>query len=254
MNSFKRRKRGFSLLEAVLSTALLGVMLVIIFSVLHYFSKAVIKEESQQDINRQFLKAYDTVNSDLSVSSTKVFLSYNDVDYPQFEKNRWFVFLSPLDKNHTGHWTSAGIPVYQQMILFYLIRPDGDTCQSLEACPHKLLIKKSAYADGAFVMLRDVIELDENNNIIGGLVTNLDRHIASPSALDSLFTAKTVEKEVYDLTVESIDHVIMFKMTSVKIEEARRMMVFGQRTLSPPPPEVKRFFVEQSWYTTTRNY
>ena len=94
----KKNKKGFTILETILSVAIFSALMVIVFHCWMEFQKASIKNEGKQDTNIQFVKIYRNIDKYVSSSNSRLFRYYGNFGTGG-NNIKWFAFMLSRD-NH----------------------------------------------------------------------------------------------------------------------------------------------------------
>jgi prepilin-type N-terminal cleavage/methylation domain-containing protein len=146
---------GFTLPELSLSMSLLALMTLAGFFMLQIAQKSFWKVTGNEDAALQLRKATRQIQRDLQVSNfsqTNVFKVPGSL--PGSSAGFDSIALACLSCSTDGVGDvvtkAGGEPYWQRNVLYYLIVPQGDTCQGGidpttqcdDRCPHKVLVKK----------------------------------------------------------------------------------------------------------------
>ena len=225
---------GFSLIEAVITTAIFGIIMIIIFSTSGTFFKAWRKHDEKQDINKEFVKIYSVLNKDIITSNIGYFVSYNynnGVGSEVSKKNKWFCFPVPFDENGKLQVDGDGHIIWTEIIIYYLIQPDDDCTQDGDDqiyCPHKKLIR-TVYS------FESPSALNTINTPLDNLVTNIADVFRMPSsnfppiAGLKFMNSKVLSDHILNLEIncEQSKGKIDFKLETLRIEDAKKAMEIG---------------------------
>ena len=248
--TIKGRILGFSLMETMISVAVFGVIMLLIFQISNVFFKTWRKQDEQQDINRDFIKIYISINRELSRSDTGYIACYdNDGTGADVEK-KWFLFPVATDDGNTIQCDGDGLINWTKIIIYYLIPPKDDDCPSVAKCTHKRLIRAS-YAFKSPNALRFGTETP-----LDLFVKNVSKVLVDPSSkypdikgltfIDSKLIAQNLLN--FSMTCKRKGRV-EFKMDMVKLEDAKKSV--NIKTFDFNSTEGRRYIESLGWTTFT---
>ncbi|MCQ2736405.1 MAG: type II secretion system GspH family protein [bacterium] len=140
------KRKGFTLLETLVSMALFSAVLVIVFNAFLNMQKAAFKTQGKNDANSQIIHMYNSVDGEISKTNIKLFRCYRSGKSPYLSEKRWFAF--PVTGSRTGtemqknticssYGEEGGIG-YSRVRLFFVNYKPG-CCGGFNSCPHKSL-------------------------------------------------------------------------------------------------------------------
>lgn len=243
----KRNRSGFTILEAVISTALFAVIILIMAGTLKTILDIWRKEEAKQNVHRQFVKIYSSLNNDLSLSSTSYLNAYCKGSGGN-DEYRWLAF--PYPKGDTGDNSvklgNSDSINWQSNIIYYIVRPAGDGCQNWNCCAHKRLIRKTT---------TDSLPVSNGDNGTYDMYNPLDG-----SRISSYLTAglgaggRTVEENIFDLRITQLKRgAVSFELTVVRLEEAQRKINMATTNFADPNGPGQAFTEKIGWTIITNN-
>jgi len=273
-----KRNSGFTLIEAVMSVALFGIVMAILFTAIRDFQKGWLKEYAKQSVNAQFVRVFRAIDNDLSKSDSKLFMFYNEKDSDNTLKNRrWFYF--PITEEESDILTGQaltgpnrdGTVRYNRLIVYYLRSPKNDHCigDKTKTCPHKQLVRIKIAIKG----LPGYTDLGTNEThavaqYINSFRTDIGAITVNPKVNDlvgtkgTIIDVRTMESDIVDLTVRDFGNErVRFNLMLLRIMDAMKHFRVGETELitgaDVTKPEAtgkaKRYLEETSWITMTRN-
>ncbi len=253
-----KKRAGFTLLETMISVALFGVIMIILFGAVNNFLKAWLKEYAKQNISSQFVSIYRAVDSDVTLTSYSFFRDYTNPEANGAEsEKRWFLF--PISSPGI---TDDGYPVWERLVVYSLRIPKNDKCSSSACCPHKQLIRHE-------IELDRVPRMSELSN--GSFYADLEIYmsiitiILNSSANDKINLLSTprfvtvrdvrvIASDIVDIKLNSENYTrVVFDITLLRILDAQKSITIGSENLLEPSDTSKRFIEETSWVTLTNN-
>ncbi len=243
--------KGFSLVEAVLAVAIFSVATIILFNCINVFFRIWNKQDVRSDININFLKAYKSINDDLSLSSTDYFDFYGEKDVNPCYPSRWFLYTSASsDKRILAD--STGSPIWNKVVLYYLIRPANDPCSSADNCPHKILMRTEHRMKSL-----DPASVDKG---INDIISSIENFIKPPGdnfypemEKTSFLRKNRVAENIVDLQVEYIRGSVFFEITALKEKEARKNIAVGNINLTDRTENLLPYLEILRWRTVNKN-
>lgn len=263
-------KKGFTILETILSVTIFSVLMAIVFGAWTEFQKVSLKNESKQDTNVTLVNVYRNIDKIVSSSSVRLFRSYLD-DRPEYlnfghTDLRWFAFLlsrhnqqldgRPLYKipqKATGdNATTSDVLVYNTCVLYILYTPN-DSCQGFQNCPHKFLRRYVFSTDEVFFGGEENKVLDVyRQQILDGTNTITVKNILD-NPNDNSFPFSVIENNIVDLQIQKEDNKIRFFLKILRINDAERHFKIGTKNLMDPDNETKKYLENLSWITIPNN-
>ncbi len=257
---------GFTLLEAMVSVAIFGIMFYILSGVLVNFQKGWLRDYAKQNISAQFIKIYRAIDGELSTSRYNYVYSYNRTDclagapaaLSSYADRRWIFF--PKSSLEVGE---DGFPHWDLLIVYALKRPEGDKCVKNSTCPHKRLLRYE-------IRLGTNPRTTENNSVTlhkelllyrDAIPTILDAEPARTYPLGAGRTLKfesirMIESNIIDLELSDINHdnKAAFVLTLLRLKEAEKAGIHGsEELLQNPTDRVKKYLEKFQWTTMTEN-
>lgn len=225
---------GFSLVEAVISVAIFGAIMILIFNAADIFFKVWKKQDAKQDSNREFVKIYNAINKDITQSNIGFFVSYNHNNGTGSEllrDKKWFCFPVPSDDGNKLNIDGDGKVIWTKVVIYYILKPDDncndDTPTSIY-CPHKKLIR-TVYAFESPSALTTV------NTPFDNLVKEIGKTLNLPSqnfpSIDGLIFvgSKQLSDGILDFNVacNQATGKIEFKVDALRLEDAKKIVKVG---------------------------
>lgn len=263
---YKRNRQGFSLVEAMLTTAVFSIITIVVFNMSSDFFKIYNTADSKQSINKEFIKTYSYINRDLSLSDVSYFCSY--CDEKKNQGKRWFFFPSATDKQ--GLCQTSGNKIYWTRIFFYYVYTPDDECnvgaedyrEHFKYCPHKKLIRLSysylGYSESYFFCsaltglceCTDLLTLPYDST---SFPSKLSHNIANYGERNTFQYSgkKIIADNILDLTVRTENSGVVFDMYFLRTEDANKKIHVGQTDLTSP--EGKKFVEHQTWGIYPKN-
>ena len=272
-------KKGFTILETILSVTIFSVLMAIVFGAWTEFQKVSLKNESKQDTNVTFVNVYRNIDKIVSSSSVRLFRSYLDdtPGYLNFEHTnlRWFAFLlsrhnqqldgkpiykipKKLNNGVEEDATTSEVLVYNTCVV-YLLHTPNDNCGGFQNCPHKSLrryvfstTQSSTYdeiyfgGDENLVLKNFRLKVLEGTNAI--TVKNILDHPDSTT-----FPFSVIENNIVDLRIEKTDNKIRFFLTVLRMNDAGKHFEIGKKDLITPDNETKKYIENLSWISIPNN-
>ncbi len=272
-----KRSFGFTLIEAMISVALFGVLMAILFSAINSFQKGWLKEYSKQKISAQFVRLFRAVDSDLSKSDSKFFHFYNEPGADASLVNRrWFFFPITEEEGPDGLAGPAidGTVKYNRLIVYYLKIPNKDNCieEKFTSCPHKQLVRVKIAITGLPVYSDSVIENPNGNNNTFSYIEEFRNYMpvltGTPRVNDSvglkgsIKDIRVIESDIVDLTVNEVRNGrVRFDLLLLRIMDAQKRftvgetkIITGSNVLKPEATDIAaKYSEETSWVTMTVN-
>ena len=275
-------KKGFTLLETLVSVTIFSVLMAIVFGAWTEFQKVSLKNEGKQDTNVTFVNVYRNIDKIVSSSSVRLFRSYLDdrSDYLNFKhKNlRWFAFLlsrhnQQLDgrplykvpKKTTGEdATTSEVLVYNTCVVYLLYTPN-DSCGGFQNCPHKSLRRYVFSTDEVFFGGDEnkVLNVYRQEILEGTNAITVKKILDAPN--DKSFPFSVIENNIVDLQIEKNDDKIRFFLKILRINDAERHFQIGKRQLTNTEPatnpaeeynytdDTKKYIENLSWISIPNN-
>ena len=284
-----KRNFGFTLMETLISLALFGVLMLILFTAVNGFQRNWLKEYAKQNVNAQFVRAYRSIDTDVQGTNTTFFHDYKNTENPKEAGRRWFMF--PISKTETNTSpgappgsisgvTSDGYPIWTHVIVYHLeqapkdhLCPKDNPEQLNDICPHKLLIRHEI----KLAMPPRTTELGDINcnTYMFELAKKIPEIIAAKSKSTIYVTfpvatlsgnydvtdRRVIETDIVDLTVDSShDRRVQFNLKILRTIDAQKYITIGTTPLVEITPEgstmtadAKKYMEETSWITLTNN-
>lgn len=253
------RAKGFSLFEAMLSTAIMSVIAVLLFNMSSTFFSTMSAQGSKRDETKKFIKIYTNINKTLSASNADYFYSYSNEGFsPNY---RWFFYPSPYDSKGVCQASQTKI-YWTRIYLWFLKRPDGDTCSDQYhdnpdkdkiCCPHKRLTRlcyeyngpqdnsiicevlnqfcdywKSRMGSGDMGKIPEEIKVKLDNG-----EENLLKLSENTVVADNILDLRILENKKAADDEEDVmyDSSVKFELTAIKISEAKKKTEIGSKDL-----------------------
>ena len=284
-----KQLRGFTLMETIISMALFAILTTVMFKAVSAFQKTWLKEYSKQSVSKQFVKTYNTINSDFSGSSGALLKHYQQKNI--LNGSRWFMFpvteevsnpppSFPLPENTIGV-SKDGYPLYTMVLLYSLEVPPHDNCKKdgspdspNQFCPHKQLVRRK------ILITREDLQKGSGNNLNGKVMVPLFNNINEILNLKKtgtfslsgfyFYDIAVIERDITDLTIvpAKIDHdfEIGFHLKVLRIADAQKFLAqskggsFGERQLidakgnsSTTKKDIERYMEETAWTSISQN-
>ena len=265
-------KKGFTLLETLVSVTIFSVLMAIVFGAWTEFQKVSLKNEGKQDTNVTFVNVYRNIDKIVSSSSVRLFRSYLDdrSDYLNFKhKNlRWFAFLlsrhnQQLDgrplykvpKKTTGEdATTSDVLVYNTCVVYLLYTPN-DSCGGFQNCPHKSLYR--------YVFSVPNIYFASGSNSGTNFKNILNNDVRAVLINRNARPFSVIANNIVDLKIRKNDDKIRFFLRLLRINDAERHFQIGTKQLTdinpateydiPEDNEAKNFVEDLSWISVPSN-
>lgn len=277
-----KRNYGFTLMETMISLALFGMLMVVLFGAVNGFQRNWLKEYAKQNVNAQFVRAYRSIDLDVQGTNTTFFHDYTNTESPKEVGRRWFMFpISKSDATSISGVTSDGYPLWTHIVVYHLEQPPKDSLcpqdhkETLnDFCPHKLLIRHEIRLNAP----PRTTELGETgcNTYMREFAKKIPEIIASrprsfitlnpsPPNLVSgdyeVVDRRVIETDIVDLSVDSsYDRRVQFNLKVLRIIDAQKYIRIGATSLVEVTPEgskikeeAKKYIEETSWITLTNN-
>jgi len=225
-----KKVKGFTLIEAMLSVALFGIAMLILFGAANTFFKAWKKHDAKQNAHRELVKIYSSINREFSLTNTGFFSYYKAKDAPEhLSDKRWFLFPVPTDQDNTYQCDGDGAIYWTRIMIYYLLRPENDSCSSAECCPHKSLIKTSYY-------FKSPVSLSYGDETpLDILISRVSEVLLRPGSnfpeIDGLtfLGSRTLAQDIFDISVTfEKKGRADFGVKIVRIEEAQKAVGVGK--------------------------
>lgn len=219
-NRWSNRHPGFTLLEAIISTAMFFIMITLLFGAYEVFMKCFRASEAKDDVHRKFLRIGADFQREASRTDIDTVMSGN------YAGKSWICFKSNLDGDDNPHYDEDGFPLWQKFVIYYAIRPADDSCsQSFsntdDICPHKYIIRKD-------VGISAVISSDED--IVPYLTFTLTTSQASLEPC--LISARPVADDILEMKGSKDQFAAYMGLKILRIQEASRVFGVGEKPLS----------------------
>lgn len=128
----KMNKKGFTLLETLISTIAFGIIMILMFQMSSSFFNIFTKSSSKQSMNSKFIKAYTQMQKDFSISDSKSIYSYKN-----YKDNgnlldigsRWIALPIPIDQDGTVQGSGNSFE-WSRIYIYYLACTEG--CEECE--------------------------------------------------------------------------------------------------------------------------
>ncbi len=248
---------GFSLIEAMVSIVIFALATAVIFGASNMFFKAWKKHEQKQDLNREFVKIYSSVNKELPLSDTGYFSCYSmknlDSTSRGYEEKRWFLFPVPTDEKGLYQCDSDGVIRWTRIIVYYILPSENDSCNKsdpLRFCPHKRLVKTTYFFNQA-----DALRFNEFTPL-DNLIARVGEVILPPESsfpnLDGLtfYSSKTLADNILDLEVSCTSKGrVDFDMSVVRLDDALKGTGVGNVDFKSEPG--KKYVEHLGWSCIT---
>ena len=269
-----KRKLGFTLMETMISMALFGVLMIILFAAVNGFQRNWLKEYAKQDVNASFVRVYRAIDDDLSKSSSTFFHYYNENDSynasnkgsPSLMAKRWCMF--PITDAGVDN---DGFPSWKYIVVYYLRIPAKDKCQTAKGattetyCPHKQLVRVLIEIPPKGIMTESGV--GHFNNTMQDYVRYCMSALTSTvKAKDAVGTGnikdiRVIDSDIVDLTIKDRrDDRVTFDLMLLRIADAQKYIEIGKTQLigdnvvqPTATTKAKKYLEETSWTTMTRN-
>ena len=287
------RKKGFTILETMISVTIFSVLMIIVFSCWTEFQKVALKNEAKHDTNIQFVNVYRNIDKIVSSSSVRLFQYYwgDNPAKGAFQYRRWFAFLlsrrdNKLDgklaydniyfcktKDCPYYFIGKDQPTecpqchehnfskYSQRLIYntcvvYLLYYKQGCCGSFQNCPHKSLYRYVFQIQPTYFA---------NNKIWGdnflSLLDNQVKNIVANPTSNSISKYSVIENNIVDIKIIKEDDKIRFDLSLLRINDAERHFKIGTKQLTSldptaeftPDTEVKKYMENISWISVPGN-
>lgn len=276
-------KKGFTILETMVSVAIFSVLMIIVFSCWTEFQKVALKNEGKHDTNITFVNVYRNIDKYVSSSSVRLFRHYTDsalLGVSGHENKRWFAFLvsrknnqldekpiykkiSVMDKAGNTKYLSERM-LYNTCVM-YLLRYKQGCCGGFQNCPHKSLYRYVFNIVGTEHIPEGIYF---GNNYRYGVYFNSDviqtkvlTILQNPES-NSIAKPSVIQNDIVDLKIQKNDDKVRFYLKLLRINEANRIFTIGTRQLTNfnlteefniTDPEVKKYIENLSWISIPSN-
>ena len=248
-------KKGFTILETMVSVGILSVLMIIVFTCWTEFQKVSLKSEGKQDTNITFVNVYRNIDKIVSSSSVRLFRYYGDDYLGLGNKNlRWFAFMLSRNGNQLD-----GLPRYEQVevgsnnkpkyliyntCVLYLLHTPNDSCEGgFDNCPHKSL-RRYVFPTEEINFKTSGVLARFRDNIIKGQVNNI---LINPNSA----TFSVIENNIVDLKLHKESDKVQFFLRIMRINDAERHIKIGSIKLTDRlNPETEYEITDEA----TRNY
>ncbi|MBS2038376.1 prepilin-type N-terminal cleavage/methylation domain-containing protein [bacterium] len=233
-------RRGFSLLESLISLAVLSGMLLLLALATHYSESALRHTVGSVDASTQLKRAAHWLRRDLlQTSKSKLETCDVPVSAAGLAEGKALWFLSCLDASGKPTRDNAGNPAWKKNILYYSIKPQqhdslaGITCQPGgpsgldDFCAHKVLIRKEIRyqsGSGPEVLIPS---------------SAIASYLKAPNQLDFSVVRDTPDQTVTVLArqllafdAQAQDGGVDISIQAVELARARREIAIGNQSLS----------------------
>lgn len=251
MRTLALNRRGVTIPELLVTISLFTILMAALFFLFHKGLRAVRTANAQQQAQISLNKAHFWLERDLQQADPQ-HLQHKRVASPAGNGDAvWF--LSPEDPRQTdpdlryGYGGENGAPVFQTQILYYLIRPvnyqevsgglpaavDPDPNSDFYA-PHKFLIRKVIDTPADPETLLSPSAIDDF------ITPPLDYTLSPFAGESSVIDYRLVSDKLLSFEVLADQRVVQVRTSALKIEEARRRISIGNRSLKDDPLTVFR--------------
>ena len=280
-------KKGFTILETMISVSIFSVLMIIVFSCWTEFQKVALKNEGKHDTNITFVNVYRNIDKYVSSSSVRLFRHYTDsalLGVSGHENKRWFAFLVSRENNQldgkpiykkvpTDKKDSEGNQKYlsERMIyntcVMYLLRYKSGCCGGFQNCPHKSLYRYVFNIVGTENISADY-GIYFGNNYRYGVIFNSDviqkkvlTILQNPES-NSIAKPSVIQNNIVDLKIKKNDDKVQFYLKVLRINEAERVFTIGTRQLTnlnlteeftSSDTELKKYIEDLSWISIPSN-
>ncbi len=245
-------KKGFTLLETLISIVVFGLLMVLMFHISARFFQLFNASSSKQSMNNQFLKTYTHLQKELSITDSRYVYSYKI--YLKDIKARWMIFPIPTDTN--GQMKSEGNKFNWQRVYFYYLHctnPDCPECKTKNYYVDKeSQLKNEAYkfcSDKNLIRL--IYEYTAYNDAayLSEALSNICDHISEYTlSIDSNFfpsefeteikgfnkipvikfiEKRVIAKDIFDMDITTNANNVKIKMSKVKKDEIKKKVEYG---------------------------
>lgn len=242
------RSRGASVIELVVAMAIFSVLSVIIFSLFKKGTTAVIVSNAQHNAQLSLNKAHTWLKRDIEQTSPK---HIQRMRVPLAGNGDAVWFLSADEPGKTDPNTryvrsrETGKPIYQTVILYYLIRP-MDYSQVSSGYPAAIDPNPVAdfYAPHKF-LIRKVIDLQTDPTIpevlpspsvMADYMTQPQDYSLQPFPSEgAVVDYRLIADQMLSFQVQIHPTVIEVSTAALRIEEARKKASIGHRSFQNSP-------------------
>ena len=150
------RRRGFTLPEILVAMTVASLLFAFGYALLDMATRSYHQVSGHEDGELQMKKLSRQLQKDIT-GSTTVGIQTAPVPDPAGKAGDAICFLSlQADDNARGPACTddGGTPFYQRNVMYYVARPQGDTCAGMadadgfeDSCPHKIAIRKVVDSD-----------------------------------------------------------------------------------------------------------
>ncbi len=253
-------KKGFTILETMISVTIFSVLMIIVFNCWTEFQKISLKNASKQDTNVTFVNIYRNIDKIVSSSSVRLFRYYGDNYGLGHEDLRWFAFMLSRENNqldalpiyekiNSGEPNEQKVLQYNTCVLYLLHTPDDD-CEGFNNCPHKSLRR--------YVFSTSKINY-KNMGTISNVITNqvgaiLNNQNSAPFSV--------IENNIVDLKLHKESDKVQFFLRIMRINDAERHIKIGTKQLTDKAHpeseytitnEAKNYVENLSWISVPSN-
>ena len=267
------KKQGFTLFETLVSTIVFGIIMVLMFQMSSSFFKLFNKSESQQAINSKFIKAYNQMQREFTITDVKYIYTYkNKFDNEYYKiQNRWIVFPVPTNKN--GQFQGEGNSFnWKRIFIYYLIctNPECTECNkpflkledTYKHCSDKQLIRliydyngsndKNFFASALYTFCNDIssyiLSYDStfpSNKTYKIINYNQERNIFK------FAEKKIIANDIFDLNIKKNTKNVNISITSLKKEEINKEISYD--TTDFTKKEYSKYINKFEFIINTRN-
>lgn len=168
--------RGFTILETLVSITILFMLIIIGLVYLELGTSEVSASFNKSKIIAQNITAQMDIVRSIERSTWGMFTdsAFQGIIYNTSDYRHALILQSALDTRGRLVTDPGGVPKLQKYIVYYVIRPQGDTCIPSSVpnpdnyCPHKLLIRRDI--SPAAAVIEDCLNNDIQSTHFGDIL------------------------------------------------------------------------------------
>ena len=267
---------GFTLFETLVSVIIFGILMILLFNMSSNFFKLFTASESRQTVNSKFIKAYNQMQREFTISDANSSYSYKTE--LNNTKTRWFMFPIPIDKD--GTVVNEGNSFTWQRVCIYYLDCTNSNCpecpdkintaeednietwnnQKYKYCSDKQLIRLIYEYSGAndpfnFASILSGISYD-----IKSYTLHFDKNFpinneyqvqtTEEKAKIKFLSKKIITTDILDMDVTIKQHNMNIKFSTVRKEDIKKELEYGKTDFTIEP---NTRFVDEIEFTINTN-